>query len=143
MKSADYGIRSRDEWRKRRRKGNNILHSEYIAKSLAKENCNECNDLLSPEKVEMDISFETRCSDMDDTTTQAKEEFVTAISRLHLCCVSAYEILSRVHVFKWSMVIIIHFPRVIFCDIQTSKSGYFAIFGLAYCLSQITVLFNA
>ena len=27
---------------------------------------------------------------------------------------------------------IIHFPNVIFCDLQTSKSGYFAISWLAY-----------
>ena len=29
----------------------------YIAKSFAKENCNEYNDLLSPGKVEMNITF--------------------------------------------------------------------------------------
>ena len=38
---------------------------------------------------------------------------------------------------------IIHFPNVIFCDIQTSKSGYFAISRLVHEVSQITVLFNA
>ena len=71
--------------------------ARYIAKSLAKENCNECNDLHSPGKVEMNITFETRCSDMDDTTTQAKEEFVTAISRGGLRKPSDYIYVASVH----------------------------------------------
>ena len=29
-------------------------------------------------------------------------------------------------------IFIMHFPNVIRCDIQTSKSGYFAISGLAH-----------
>ena len=45
----------------------------------------------------MNITFETRCSDMDDTTTQAKEKFVTAISRGGLAKPSNYINVASVH----------------------------------------------
>ena len=39
-----------------------IEENRYFSEAFhLKENCNECNDLLSPGKVEMNITYETRC----------------------------------------------------------------------------------
>ena len=73
----------------------------YIARSLAKENCSACNDLLSPGKVSINIPFENVELDGNESSIKAKEEFVTAITRKGLTKPSDY--------------IYIYFIRTCFC----------------------------
>ena len=87
--------------------GENVLNDDeaaiiyyiagYIEKSLAKEGCGECNELLSPGKVPLNISCENLGQDENETTMKAKEEFITAISRGGLTKPSDYIYISCVH----------------------------------------------
>ena len=52
----------------------------YISKCLAKENCSDCNELFTPGKVSIQISFDDS-DNQDDPPLEAKEEFVNAVSR--------------------------------------------------------------
>ena len=64
---------------------------------MAKENCSACNDLLSPGKVSINISFENVKLDVNESSIKAKEEFVPAITRGGLTKPSDYIYISSVH----------------------------------------------
>ena len=57
----------------------------YISKSLSKQACIQCNELLSPGKVPVhvpiNVPFDDIDQNVDKSSIQAKEEFITAISR--------------------------------------------------------------
>ena len=53
----------------------------YIAKSLSKEKCDDCNTLISPSKVDMPLIVEELSDDIGERFIEAKEEFVASVSR--------------------------------------------------------------
>ena len=56
----------------------------YIAKCIAKMHCEDCNQLFTPGKISVEVSFENSDDHPDDPTlraNEAKEEFVNSVSR--------------------------------------------------------------
>ena len=72
----------------------------YIAKCLAKENCEECNEFLSPGKVPINISFKNLDQDEDKHLIQAKEEFINAIRGIEQITMATFE--TGVQYMEWT-----------------------------------------
>ena len=69
----------------------------YIAKSLSKEKCDDCNTLISPSKVDMPLILEELSDDMGEKFIEAKEEFVASVSIGGLSQPSDYIYIASVH----------------------------------------------
>ena len=69
----------------------------YISQSLSKQACIQCNELLSPGKVPVNVPFDDIDQNVDRSSIQAKEEFITAISRGGLTKPSDYIYVCSVH----------------------------------------------
>ena len=69
----------------------------YIAHSLAKQECDDCNNILTPGKVPLPVSFEDVEGEVEESDLRAKEEFINAISRGGLTKPSDYLYIASVH----------------------------------------------
>ncbi len=53
----------------------------YIAKCLAKEKCEDCNELFTPGNVPIKVVFDSSVEGEDDSSVKAKEDFINSVSR--------------------------------------------------------------
>ena len=86
----------------------------YIAKCLAKEKCQSCNDLFTPGNVPVSVSFEHEEDSSDDPAVGAKTEFLNTVSRGGLRKPSDCIYISCVHASS--------FNRYIFASEELKKS---------------------
>ena len=72
----------------------------YIAGYIAKaslSSCDACNDLISTGKVPLNISVESTDGEVEESVLQAREAFISAISRGGLTKPSDYLYITSVH----------------------------------------------